>query len=123
MFIKSNDVRYASNRIIKSKTNLRYIYRIHEVITPVNNINVIIPFKHATIFDYHNGVTTIAEYHQLQHCFEMLHCGDRYELIDGNEVELHDSHEFCEDLFNHCPNHITLKGYFQSEKYFKMLKN
>ena len=42
----------------------------------------------------------------------------RYGLIDGGEVELHDSHEFCEELFNNCPNHITLKGYFQSEKYF-----
>ena len=75
--------------------------------------------SNATRFDYHNGATTISEYHQLQHCFQMLHCGDRYGLIDGDEVELHDSHEFCEELFNNCPNHITLKGYFQSEKYFK----
>ena len=52
LFIKSNDVNYASNRIVKSESNLRYIYRIHEVITPKNNMNVIIPFKHATIFDY-----------------------------------------------------------------------
>lgn len=73
----------------------------------------------ATRFDYHNGHSTITEYHQLQHCFEMLHCGDRYGLIDGDEVELHDSHEFCEELFNECPNHITLNGYFQTEKYFK----
>ena len=51
--------------------------------------------------------------------FEMLHCGDRYGLIDGDEVELHDSHEFCEELFEQCPNHITLNGYFQTEKYFK----
>ena len=51
--------------------------------------------------------------------FQMLHCGNRYGLIDGDEVELHDSHEFCEELFNECPNHITLNGYFQTEKYFK----
>lgn len=70
-------------------------------------------------FDYHNGTTTIAEYHQLQHCFEMLHCGNRYGIISGDEVYLHDSHEFCEELFNNCPNHTTLKGYFQTEKYFK----
>ena len=55
----------------------------------------------------------------LTKCFEMLHCGDRYGTIDGDEVELHDSHEFCEELFNECPNHITLNGYFQTEKYFK----
>ena len=51
--------------------------------------------------------------------FEMLHCGDRYGLIEGDEVELHESHEFCEELFNQCPNHVTLNGYFQTEKYFK----
>ena len=50
--------------------------------------------------------------------FEMLHCGDRYGLIEGDEVELHESHEFCEELFNQCPNHVTLNGYFQTEKYF-----
>lgn len=61
----------------------------------------------------------IPENTDLSKCFEMLHCGDRYGFIDGNEVELHDSHEFCEELFNECPNHITLNGYFQTEKYFQ----
>ena len=70
-------------------------------------------------FDYKSGSNIITEYHQLQYCFEMLHCGDRYGLIDGDEVELHDSHDFCEDLFKECPNHVTLNGYFQTEKYFK----
>ena len=70
-------------------------------------------------FYYHNGHTNISEHHELQHCFEMLHCGDRYGLIDGDEVELHDSHEFCEELFKECPNHVSLNGYFQTEKYFK----
>jgi len=51
--------------------------------------------------------------------FGMLHCGERFGMIDGDEVELHDSHEFCEDLFYGCPNHVTLNGYFQSDKYFK----
>lgn len=50
--IQSNDVCYASNRIIKSEfTYLRYIYTIHEVITPINNTNVIIPFEVSHIFD------------------------------------------------------------------------
>jgi hypothetical protein len=52
LFIESNDVCYSSNRIIKSDRNLRYIYKIHEVITPENNINVIIPKDEAYIFDY-----------------------------------------------------------------------
>lgn len=70
-------------------------------------------------FEYYGGQSIVCENHHLQHCFEMLHCGDRYGLIEGDEVELHDSHEFCEELFKECPNHITLNGYFQTEKYFK----
>ena len=61
----------------------------------------------------------IPEHQELSKCFEMLHCGNRYGYIDGDEVELHESHEFCEELYNECPNHATLSGYFQSEKYFK----
>ena len=51
--------------------------------------------------------------------FKMLHCGDRYGFIEGDEIELHDSHQFCKELFEQCPNHVTLNGYFQTEKYFK----
>lgn len=75
--------------------------------------------SNASYFNRKVGANIITEYHELQHCFEMLHCGDRYGLIDGDEIELHDSHEFCEELFKECPNHVTLNGYFQSEKYFK----
>ena len=73
----------------------------------------------APYFNRKVGANIITEYHELQHCFEMLHCGDRYGIIDGDEIELHESHEFCEELFKECPNHVTLNGYFQSEKYFK----
>ena len=61
----------------------------------------------------------IPEDTELSNCFEMLHCGGRFGLIDGDEVELHDSHEFCQELYDHCPNHVHLNGYFQSDKYFK----
>ncbi len=73
----------------------------------------------ATYFDRKSGPNIITEYHQLQHCFEMLHCGDRYGVVDGDEIELHESHEFCKELFDECPNHVSLNGYFQTEKYFK----
>jgi len=43
VFIKGEDTQYASNRVIKAESNLRYIFRIHEVITDKQNINVIIP--------------------------------------------------------------------------------
>lgn len=52
LFIRSDDVCYASNRILKTDRNLRYIYKIHEVITPKDNKNVIVPFIHSNIFDY-----------------------------------------------------------------------
>lgn len=52
LYIKSNDVEYTSNRIIKSESNLRYKYKIHEVINPENNKNVIVPINHSLIFDY-----------------------------------------------------------------------
>jgi glycosyltransferase involved in cell wall biosynthesis len=51
MLIQSDDTEYYSNRIIKSKTGLRYIHRIHEVITNENNINVTVPLINAFIFD------------------------------------------------------------------------
>lgn len=60
----------------------------------------------------------ISSHHQLQHCFEMSYLGDNFGYIDGDEVELH-QYEFCEELFNECPDNVTLKGYFETEKYFK----
>ena len=52
MFIGSNDLLYCSNRITKSELSLRYIHKIHEVITPKNNINVIVPRQHSFIYDF-----------------------------------------------------------------------
>lgn len=51
LYISSDDTLYGSNRIIRSDSNLKYIYRIHEVITDKNNINVIIPQNKAIIID------------------------------------------------------------------------
>ena len=51
MLIQSDDTEYYSNRIIKSTTGLRYIHRIHEVITDQNNVNVTVPPNKAVIFD------------------------------------------------------------------------
>jgi predicted O-methyltransferase YrrM len=51
LYISSEDTLYGSNRIIKTDTNLRYIHKIHEVITDKNNINVVIPFEKCKIID------------------------------------------------------------------------
>ena len=56
LFITSDDTKYGSNRIIKSDSGLRYIHKIHEVITDKDNINIVIPENRAMIedrrFDY-----------------------------------------------------------------------
>ena len=56
LYIQSDDTIYGSNRIIKNKSGLRYVHRIHEVITDKNNINIVIPKELVTIddrrFDY-----------------------------------------------------------------------
>lgn len=56
IFIKSDDMEYGSNRLLKTYRKIRYLYKIHEVIDPKYNKNVIIPMKHAYLddrrFDY-----------------------------------------------------------------------
>lgn len=51
LFIHSDDTKYGSNRITKSICGLRYIHKIHEVISDKDNINVVIPENKAYIFD------------------------------------------------------------------------
>jgi hypothetical protein len=52
LYIKSDDSEYVSNRIVKTDRNLRYIYKIHEVINSDNNKNVIVPMNKSRILDY-----------------------------------------------------------------------
>lgn len=51
LMIQSDDTQYGSNRIIKSKSGLRYVHRIHEVITDRDNVNVVIPTHASHIID------------------------------------------------------------------------
>ena len=51
MFIKTNDSMYTSNRILKTDRNMRYIYKIHEIVNDANNVNVSIPLNKSSIFD------------------------------------------------------------------------
>ena len=51
IYIDNNDVKYSSNRILKSSNKLRYKYRIHEVINDIDNIIVNIPHDITNIFD------------------------------------------------------------------------
>ena len=51
LMIQSDDTQYGSNRIIKSESGLRYIHRIHEVITDKDNVNVVIPMNASRVID------------------------------------------------------------------------
>jgi hypothetical protein len=52
-YIKSDDVEYTSNRFVKTdRKNIRYLFKIHEVINPKNNMNVIIPIEDLHIDDF-----------------------------------------------------------------------
>ena len=103
LYIKSNDTEYASNRIIKSDSNLRYIYKMHEVITPVNNVNIIIPINRSYIFDFRSDYmekrTMNRKNYDLQILFEMLkedpndsrtlyYIAQTYNLIENPELSL-----------------------------------
>jgi predicted O-methyltransferase YrrM len=52
LLVKSDDTEYYSNRVIKTEADLRYIYKIHEVIQKDNNVNVVIPNLESWILDY-----------------------------------------------------------------------
>jgi len=54
VFIKSGNTTYGSNRITKSANNLRYIYKIHEIIQTDNNITIQIPIDQILINDESN---------------------------------------------------------------------
>uniref|UniRef100_A0A6C0KWN6 Glycosyltransferase 2-like domain-containing protein n=1 Tax=viral metagenome TaxID=1070528 RepID=A0A6C0KWN6_9ZZZZ len=51
LYIKSDDVEYGSNRILRTDRDLKYLYRIHEVIQDKNNVNVVVPIIKSHIFD------------------------------------------------------------------------
>ena len=100
MFIHSNDLIYSSNRILRSITNIRYKYKLHEVLDPKDNINVIIPDHHSNIFDFRSDYmenrTMTRKKYDLKILFEMVHddpndsrayyyLGQTYNLLEDHE--------------------------------------
>jgi len=120
-YIESDDVQYTSNRIIKSDYDLRYIYRIHEVITPKNNTNVMVPLNRSYIFDYRSDYmenrtmtrkkldlellySTIKEYPDDSRAYYYL--GQTYNLLNEHEK----AYENFVARMNHKDN-----GFFQEK--------
>ena len=66
LYIQSNDCEYTSNRIIKSHTGLRYLFKIHEVITPENNVNVCVPSEVCRIDDFKSSYMEERTYNRKQ---------------------------------------------------------
>ena len=70
MYLNSSDSEYASNRLIKTNTDLKYIHKIHEVVTPVNNNNVMIPKETSYVLDIQSDFmqdrTNNRKYYDLQ---------------------------------------------------------
>ena len=112
LYIESKDLQYSSNRIIESNSNLRYIYRIHEVISPKNNLNVMVPITHSHIFDYSSDYmtdrtkkrkemdielleSTIKEYPDDSRAYYYL--GQTYSLLDEYEL----AYEYFIKRMNH----------------------
>jgi hypothetical protein len=76
IFINSNDCIYGSNRILKSDRDLKYIYKIHEIIRDTDNIVVQIPMDKMYIEDlqseYMQIRTKSRKENDLQLLFETL---------------------------------------------------
>jgi hypothetical protein len=76
LFIKSNDTEYGSNRIIRSDSGLKYVHKIHEVITEKGNVNVVVPKNKVYIedgrFDYMEKRTLERKQLDLKLLFEEL---------------------------------------------------
>ena len=82
LFIESYDNQYASNRIIQSSSELRYIYKIHEVITDKHNLNVIVPMECAYIDDKHSSYMEERSNARKQLDLKLL-----YEEMEDNPME------------------------------------
>ena len=101
LYITSDDVQYCSNRITKTTSNLKYIYKIHEVIQMENNVNVCVPINKARIFDvradYMEKRTMDRKEYDLKLLFEMVeelpndprhlyYIGQTYNLLKKHEL-------------------------------------
>ena len=72
IYITQLDIQYASNRIFKSKRNLKYKYAIHEVIDETNNMNIIIPNDNAYIYDFQTDELSVRTASRKQQDLDML---------------------------------------------------
>jgi predicted O-methyltransferase YrrM/tetratricopeptide (TPR) repeat protein len=131
LFIKSGDVEYTSNRIIKSEFGLRYIYTIHEVIQTDDNLNVGIPKNDVMIIDdktdyMHNRTMNRKEF-DLQLLADMVKeepDNPRHLYYIAQTYNILDRRQEAYEYFMKRVNHPVL-GYIQErvDSYFEAARN
>jgi hypothetical protein len=74
---------------------------------------------------YYNAVGTGAAQHQLLQPFKLSNTSQlNLQYIDKKRPVVQEgSFTFNEDLFNNCPDWVDIQGFFQTEKYFKHIKD
>ena len=111
LIIKSDDTEYYSNRVIKTQDELRYIYKMHEVIQKDNNVNVVIPNIEAWIMDYRADYmekrTMDRKYYDLQLLFE--------EIEENPNDPRH--YYYVAQTYNLLENHEKAAEYFLKRAY------
>jgi len=140
MYIHSDDVEYGSNRIIKSSSGLRYKYKIHEVISPVNNINVIIPKHYGYIYDYRSDYmetrTMDRKQYDLKILYEMVeeepwdsrayyYLGQTYNLLKNHEEAYknfllrvnHEDNGFIQEKIDACFEAARLANFYLNKSW------
>ena len=121
LYIKSDDVEYASNRVLKATRKLKYLYRIHEVIQDKGNMNVITPFERAHImdgrFDYMEERTMGRKELDLKFLYEELEedpDNSRTHYYLGQTYNLLQNHQKAYDYFIERMNHPS-EGFLQEK--------
>lgn len=119
LIVKSNDLEYSSNRILKSENNLKYIYKIHEVIQ--HNQNVFIPKDIIYISDYTNDYmeerTIDRKRKDLDLLFEEIKedpQNPRHYYYIAQTYKLLDEHELAAEYFQKRYDH-PIEGFFQEK--------
>jgi hypothetical protein len=121
LYIHSGDVEYSSNRIVKSNNELKYIYKIHEIIQDYDNVNIFIPKKFAYIIDENSDYMSLRTINRKQLDLKLLfeeleedpnnsrtyyYLGQTYNFIENYERAYH----FYIERMNH-----TNEGFIQEK--------
>lgn len=106
LYLLSDDVEYTSNRITKSEKNLRYKYKIHEIIQPENNVNVLIPKNKSWIYDYPSNYMQNRTMERKQYDLDVLFESYNEDPTDSRQLY------YIGQTYNVIGNHESAYEYF-----------